>query len=567
MEGPSLMTCDEKERGLVPRVVNGLFDCIKSFEGLVKYSIKVSMVGIYMEKVWDLFDLSKDNIQIDESKEQAVVMLDGVTEISVSNPAEALQTLSRGVANRTAGEAQMNMPSSRSHCIYLFTVQQELKKYSRLKTGKLILVDLAGSEKAEKTGAKGKVLEETKTINKSLTALGNVINALTCGLPDKANHIPYRHSKLTWLLQDALGGNSQTALLCCCSPSLSNASESLSTLHFGMRCVDPAPDFELIFIQFPHQNYCLSVILEANDTVDTIKAKYNREYEHHINSLGPQYTLLFKGRALTVDDDLQKLGKNSFLYVEQASAENLNEGNTASTDTGQGQQARAEDLNESNTSSTDTGQGQRARAENLIESDTASKDTGQGQENKLTPIEKSAKSLFSEDEYGYGFFPEGMDSPQARNETLGAAIIFLEKFRKYSFISATSKNSNRRVTSQFLPAEYAPITCKCWTALVHSLVLHLATNEWCSELPPLDTPENQEETLIAVTKFFKDFRLSMYHHHGYPTRQSTGPKSYESTEYAPLRCKYWTPFAHSALLHLATCKEKSLDNFCSSLIC
>lgn len=74
----------------------------------------------------------------------------------------------------------------------------------RWKTGKLILVDLAGSEKAEKTGAEGKVLEEAKTINKSLSALGNVINALTCGLPGKANHIPFRDSKLTRLLQDAL---------------------------------------------------------------------------------------------------------------------------------------------------------------------------------------------------------------------------------------------------------------------------------------------------------------------------------------------------------------------------
>ncbi|KAK3031601.1 hypothetical protein RJ639_035607, partial [Escallonia herrerae] len=106
---------------------------------------------------------------------------------------------------------------------------------NRVKTGKLILVDLAGSEKVEKTGAEGKLLEEAKTINRSLSALGNVINALTSGAQGKANHIPYRDSKLTRILQDALGGNSRTALLCCCSPSTSNASESLSTLRFGAR--------------------------------------------------------------------------------------------------------------------------------------------------------------------------------------------------------------------------------------------------------------------------------------------------------------------------------------------
>uniref|UniRef100_A0A1D1Y401 Kinesin-related protein 3 n=1 Tax=Anthurium amnicola TaxID=1678845 RepID=A0A1D1Y401_9ARAE len=103
---------------------------------------------------------------------------------------------------------------------------------NRMRTGKLILVDLAGSEKAEKTGAEGRMLDEAKTINKSLSALGNVINALTTG---KVNHIPYRDSKLTRLMQDALGGSSRTALLCCCSPSYLNASESLSTLRFGTR--------------------------------------------------------------------------------------------------------------------------------------------------------------------------------------------------------------------------------------------------------------------------------------------------------------------------------------------
>ncbi|BFG37012.1 hypothetical protein CerSpe_232870 [Prunus speciosa] len=234
MEGPSILVCDEQKRGLLPRVVEGLFDCIKSSGGTMKHSIKLSMVEIYMEKVRDLFDLSKDNIQIKESKSQGI-LLNGVTEISVSDPTEALQSLSSGIANRAVGETQMNMASSRSHCIYIFTVHQEVKRDDRLKTGKLILVDLAGSEKVEKTGAEGKVLEEAKTINKSLSVLGNVINALTCGSPGKANHIPFRDSKLTRILQDSLGGNSRTALLCCCSPSPSNALESLSTLRFGMR--------------------------------------------------------------------------------------------------------------------------------------------------------------------------------------------------------------------------------------------------------------------------------------------------------------------------------------------
>ncbi|WCJ40762.1 Kinesin heavy chain [Euphorbia peplus] len=232
MEGPSVLEPDEGKKGLLPRVVDGLFNCIKSYDSSTKYTIKLSMVEIYMEKVRDLFDLTKDRIIIKESKTQGI-LLSGVTEISISDPTEALQNLDSGIVNRAVGETQMNMASSRSHCIYIFTVQQELAD-KRVKTGKVILVDLAGSEKVEKTGAEGKVLEEAKTINKSLSALGNVINALTSS-PTKASHIPYRDSKLTRILQDALGGNSRTALLCCCSPSSSNVAETLSTLRFGAR--------------------------------------------------------------------------------------------------------------------------------------------------------------------------------------------------------------------------------------------------------------------------------------------------------------------------------------------
>ncbi|XP_058081168.1 kinesin-like protein KIN-1 isoform X2 [Magnolia sinica] len=217
MEGPSMSESDGQKKGILPRVVNGLFDCIKSANDGSKYIVKLSMAEIYMEKVRDLFDLSKDNLQIKEGKTRGI-FLSGATEV--------------GVANRAVGETQMNMASSRSHCVYIFSVLQESTNDGRVKTGKLVLVDLAGSEKVEKTCAEGRVLEEAKTINKSLSALGNVINALTNG---KMNHIPYRDSKLTRILQDALGGNSRTAVLCCCSPSSLNASESLSTLRFGAR--------------------------------------------------------------------------------------------------------------------------------------------------------------------------------------------------------------------------------------------------------------------------------------------------------------------------------------------
>ncbi|XP_031496899.1 kinesin-like protein KIN-1 [Nymphaea colorata] len=232
MEGPGIYACAEEQKGLLVRVIEGLFQFIESAGGESEYIVKLSMVEIYMEKVRDLFDLSKGSIQVKESKSRGI-FLSGATEVCISDTKQALKHLCGGIANRAVGETQMNLVSSRSHCLYIISIQQGTPQNTRVETGKLILVDLAGSEKVEKTGAEGKVLEEAKTINKSLSALGNVVKALSSG--SKVNHVPYRDSKLTRILQDALDGNSRIALLCCCSPSSSDASESLSTLRFGAR--------------------------------------------------------------------------------------------------------------------------------------------------------------------------------------------------------------------------------------------------------------------------------------------------------------------------------------------
>lgn len=126
----------------------------------------------------------------------------------------------------------MNAESSRSHSIFVVTVTQKNLETGSAKSGQLFLVDLAGSEKVGKTGASGQTLEEAKKINKSLSALGMVINSLTDG---KSTHVPYRDSKLTRILQESLGGNSRTTLIINCSPSAYNDAETLSTLRFGMR--------------------------------------------------------------------------------------------------------------------------------------------------------------------------------------------------------------------------------------------------------------------------------------------------------------------------------------------
>ena len=140
---------------------------------------------------------------------------------------------------RATAATKMNDVSSRSHAVFIMIVEQMnmvndgSDMHKQIKVGKLNLVDLAGSERVRVTGATGKRLEECKKINQSLSALGNVIAALT---DMKArNHIPYRDSKLTRLLEDSLGGNCKTTMMAMVSPAFDSFNESLSTLKFATR--------------------------------------------------------------------------------------------------------------------------------------------------------------------------------------------------------------------------------------------------------------------------------------------------------------------------------------------
>lgn len=221
---------NDETKGIIPRMIEHVFKHIREAED-TEFMLKVSMVEIYLEKIRDLIDTSKFNLPIREDSIKGIY-IDGVSETYVGNPHEVLTLLEVGANNRAQAATNMNEHSSRSHSIFILTINQNNKREGGSKTGKLYLVDLAGSEKISKTGAQGHTLEEAKIINKSLTTLGRVINNLTDG---KSAHIPYRESKLTRVLQESLGGNSKTCLIITCSPSTYNESESLSTLRFGER--------------------------------------------------------------------------------------------------------------------------------------------------------------------------------------------------------------------------------------------------------------------------------------------------------------------------------------------
>jgi kinesin family protein 5 len=144
-----------------------------------------------------LLDAKKTNLQVKDDKIKGLYVQDA-TEVYVSNSDEMMEVMNAGSANRSVASTRMNATSSRSHSIFLVTVSQKNTKTDTSKTGKMYCCDLAGSEKIEKTEATGSTLEEAKMINKSLSALGNVINALTEG--KKGGFIPYRDSKLTRIL-------------------------------------------------------------------------------------------------------------------------------------------------------------------------------------------------------------------------------------------------------------------------------------------------------------------------------------------------------------------------------
>ncbi|CAD8098961.1 unnamed protein product [Paramecium sonneborni] len=219
-----------EEQGIIKRMVNTLFDYIEASPDYIEYRIKISVAEIYMEKVRDLQNIKKNDLKIREDKNHSTY-IDGITETSIVDQSEIYDILKMCNSNRMIASTNMNEQSSRSHMIFIMTVQSIDLRDQSAKTGKLFLVDLAGSEKVSKTGAEGKILDEAKGINKSLSALGQVINALT----DGSQHVPYRDSKLTRILQCSFGGNSRTTLIITCSPAQFNLSETLSTLRFGVR--------------------------------------------------------------------------------------------------------------------------------------------------------------------------------------------------------------------------------------------------------------------------------------------------------------------------------------------
>ncbi|CAI0397670.1 unnamed protein product [Linum tenue] len=212
---------------------------IKHSDRQLKYLCRCSFLEIYNEQITDLLDPTQRNLQIREDVKSGLYV-ENLTEEHVFTLRDVTRLLIKGLSNRRTGATSVNAESSRSHSVFTCIVESRCKSMadgkSSLKTSRINLVDLAGSERQKLTGAAGDRLKEAGNINRSLSQLGNLINILAeVSQTGKQRHIPYRDSKLTFLLQESLGGNAKLAMVCAVSPAQSCKSETFSTLRFAQR--------------------------------------------------------------------------------------------------------------------------------------------------------------------------------------------------------------------------------------------------------------------------------------------------------------------------------------------
>ena len=329
-------------RGIIPRAIEQIFHHIQiNASGTMKYLVRASYLQIYNEQISDLLKPERSNLTIREDKKKGVYV-EGLSEWVVRSPAEIYGLMEKGGMVRATGETKMNKVSSRSHAVFVVIAEQseivyvdqqgnqlsqediqqlmhtrgvrsdkdmtklDDHKKQAFKVGKLNLVDLAGSERVRMSGAVGQRLEESKQINRSLSALGNVISALT----DSKNrqHIPYRDSKLTRMLEDSLGGNCKTTMMAMVSPAMEAMTETVSTLKFA--------------------NRAKNIRNEARVNEDLDQKSLLRKYEKELKFLRAELEsknrdVVDKRRLLEIDDQRRRAEADKMAAIKALEARSL----------------------------------------------------------------------------------------------------------------------------------------------------------------------------------------------------------------------------------------------------
>ncbi|XP_075522869.1 kinesin-like protein KIN-UB isoform X2 [Primulina tabacum] len=240
---------DTADRGIMLRAMEDILEEVSPENDLVS----VSYLQLYMETIEDLLNPSNDNISIVEDPKNGDVSVPGATLVEIRDHMSFMELLQLGEAHRYAANTKLNTESSRSHAILMVHIKRSVKgknpslssengsitltgktlKPPIVRKSKLVIVDLAGSERIDKSGSEGHTLEEAKSINLSLSALGKCINALA----ENSAHVPVRDSKLTRLLRDSFGGTARTSLIITIGPSPRHRGETSSTIMFGQRAM------------------------------------------------------------------------------------------------------------------------------------------------------------------------------------------------------------------------------------------------------------------------------------------------------------------------------------------
>lgn len=232
----------EADQGLLPRIVKGLFLEFGSLEADVTSKCLVSFIEIYNEQIRDLLRMGDKDVRQEQKLEvrqhpTAGSIIPGLTEAAVESEQAVMKLVDYGVTMRHVSATAMNATSSRSHCIFSFKTSIVEKNGDSI-SSQTHLVDLAGSERAGRTKATGDRLREGAAINQSLSVLARVISELAKASTAKAKkknavqNVPFRDSKITYILKDSLSGNSKTVMMAALSPNLQDYDETLSTLNF-----------------------------------------------------------------------------------------------------------------------------------------------------------------------------------------------------------------------------------------------------------------------------------------------------------------------------------------------
>jgi kinesin family protein C1 len=235
MEGPgNIRDISEDKAGMIPRAVHQIYAVAEMLQKKGwTYSMEAQFLEIYNETLRDLLsndgEVKKHEIKHDHLKGQTTVT--DATNIRVETPEEVFLLLEVAAKNRAVAATNSNERSSRSHSVFTLRILGVNSVTDETTVGVLNLIDLAGSERLASSGSTGDRLKETQAINKSLSSLGDVIYALS----NKDSHIPYRNSKLTYLLQHSLGGNSKTLMFVNVSPLPASLQETLCSLRFATK--------------------------------------------------------------------------------------------------------------------------------------------------------------------------------------------------------------------------------------------------------------------------------------------------------------------------------------------